>query len=131
MIVMKSEYYRPACASCTMQQARAIIIILCANVHTARAKAKYAHNHVTAESAQPRNRSKCCGWGLGTRLHCSSLVVPCVVVLVSSFPSCPGCKRCRPAQYTTTGWHYIYGIDHIRYMFTTRISGSKRFFHVV
>ena len=27
--------------------------------YTARAKAKYAHNHVTAESAQPRNRSKC------------------------------------------------------------------------
>ena len=57
MIVMKSEYYRPACASCTMQQARAESI--CADVHTARAKAKYAHNHVTAESAQPRNRSKC------------------------------------------------------------------------
>ena len=58
MIVMKSKYYRPACASCTMQQARAESI-LCANVHTTRAKAKYAHNHVTAESAQPRNRSKC------------------------------------------------------------------------
>ena len=35
------------------------IIIICVNVHTAHAKAKYAHNHVTAESAQPRNRSKC------------------------------------------------------------------------
>ena len=28
-----------------------------ANVHTVRAKAKNAHNHVTAESAQPRNRA--------------------------------------------------------------------------
>ena len=55
-------------------------IIICANVHTARAKAKYAHKsvyHVTAESAQPRNRSKCArpspvlwvGSGHETSLH--------------------------------------------------------------
>ena len=31
------------------------------------------------------------------------------------FVSVSGCKRCRPAQHTTTGWHYIYGIDNIRY----------------
>ena len=56
MIVMKSEYYIPHARHallCSKQE-----LIICANVHTARAKAKYADNHVTAESAQPRNRAR-------------------------------------------------------------------------
>ena len=51
---------------------------ICANVHTTRAKAKYAHNHVTAESAQPkkslevRQTSPVLWVGSGTRLSTST-----------------------------------------------------------
>ena len=78
-------------------------IIICANVHTARAKAKYAHNHVTAESAQPRNHSKCArpspvfwvGSGHETNIYTCMYMYKCIyssdLVIEKSHPASKNC----------------------------------------